>query len=86
MVILYVLWPLVIFVVIWYTFSPFGTLYQEKSGNPVSKQQVTKVNEKTDRARNTLFFTNSRIPFFPKIENLFIWQVCRTDTTLKQLG
>jgi hypothetical protein len=28
------LWTFVFFVAIWYIFSPFGTLYQEKSGNP----------------------------------------------------
>jgi hypothetical protein len=27
---------LVYFMVIWYTFSRFGTLYQEKSGNPTA--------------------------------------------------
>jgi hypothetical protein len=29
-------WHLVYFVVIWYIFSRFGILYQEKSGNPES--------------------------------------------------
>jgi hypothetical protein len=28
------LWPFDIFMVIWYSFSRFGMLHQEKSGNP----------------------------------------------------
>jgi hypothetical protein len=29
-------WPFGIFIAIWYTFSRFGMLCQEKSGNPVA--------------------------------------------------
>jgi hypothetical protein len=31
---------LVYFVLIWYIFYHFGTLQQEKSGNPASKQEI----------------------------------------------
>jgi hypothetical protein len=34
MVIWYILWPLGNFVVIWYIFPRFGTLCQDRSGNP----------------------------------------------------
>jgi hypothetical protein len=30
-----ILWPLGIFVVVWYIFTHFGMLCREKSGNPV---------------------------------------------------
>jgi hypothetical protein len=34
-VIWHILWPFVNLLVIWYTFPSFGSLYHEKSGNPV---------------------------------------------------
>jgi hypothetical protein len=37
-VILYISWPFGKVGVIWYIFPRFGTLYQEKSGNPASHQ------------------------------------------------
>jgi hypothetical protein len=33
----YLLWLFGIFLVIWYIFPVFGTLYQEKSGNPANR-------------------------------------------------
>jgi hypothetical protein len=35
-----ILRPLVYFIVIWYIFSRFGMMYQEKSGNPATKGLV----------------------------------------------
>jgi hypothetical protein len=40
-VIRYILWPFGNVVVIWYSFPRFGTLCQEKSGNPVANRQDT---------------------------------------------
>jgi hypothetical protein len=42
MVLWYILWPFGNFLAIWYVFPRFGTLCQEKSGNPGSRDIFTR--------------------------------------------
>jgi hypothetical protein len=39
---IHTLWPFGILVAIWYIFTSFGILCQEKSGNPVGKESLRK--------------------------------------------
>jgi hypothetical protein len=45
MAIWYPLWPFGTLVVIWYIFPRFGTLHQEKSGNPGGLKLIASIQE-----------------------------------------
>jgi hypothetical protein len=61
--ILYILWPF------WYIFSRFGTLYQEKSGNPVIMWQLKNVSNESDQKKffSPIFSRSSIQSFLPTV-------------------